>query len=1042
MYRLTQLSLRQRSVVVLLTILIVMAGAFGVTRLRSELLPNIEIPVLTVITTNPGAGPEAIDGSISQPISQALTGLQGLKSVTAQSSEGISVVVAEFDYGENMDKRQNDISQAIANVTMPDGAGTPKIQRINLQQFPVIQLALTSPDNDLAKLRQTAESAIVPRLSSADGVSRVEVVGGSTDQLMIRLDPNKMAAAGVSATQVTGALQANNVSIPAGTVISGTTSLPVRVNSQITSKEALAGLVVGATTNASGQPQPVTLGSIAKVEVVPVETTGIARTNGRPSIAVNVYMSQDANTVDTAASVRDQLDKATANIAANGTHINATVLLDQSTYIQSSINSLIREALLGAVFAILVILVFLMSVRSTLVTAISIPTSMLIAFIILWWQGISLNIMTLGGLAVAVGRVVDDSIVVLESIFRHVNRGQDRRTATIEGTREVALAITASTLTTVAVFLPLAVVGGLIGEIFRPFALTVTFALFASLLVALTIVPVMASLFIKAGKAPATPDGRVQHPRIARYYEPILRKTLARPVITLLIVAIVFIGSLGLTPFIGTSFLPSSGQKGATVTIDLPEGTAQTTTVQKVQNFEQLIQKSADVKTLQTTVGGSDLAAVFTGASGSRATITVVFEDSVNLTKTLDALRSTLDANKGNADISVANLDTQGGNNIQVIVKGSDYQAVSGAATKLTTRLQGVKNLVNVENDVVASKPELTVTIDPAKAAAAGITTAQVGQQVRTALAGMPAGSITIGSTTYPAVLTIAGAANPDQLAKLPVAGGGKVRLDQVATIKQVAGPVRVNRIDGDRSATITGTITSDSTGGVNADVAKIVNGFQAPEGVTVQIGGIGQDQGNAFTSMGIAMVVAIAAVYIIMVASFGSLTTPFVILFSLPLAVIGVLVALFVSGKTIGLPALIGVLMLIGIVVTNAIVLLEFVIELRHRGLELREALVEGGKTRLRPILMTAVATILALVPLALSQEGGAIIASDLAVVVIGGLVTSTLLTLIVVPVIYELIAGWQDRRTARREGREAQRAAEVARQRETTAPPTTASS
>lgn len=1015
--------------VVLLTILIALAGSFGVTRLQSELLPSFDIPILTVITVNPGSGPETVDSTISQPVSQAMTGIQGLKSVTSQSSEGFSVVIAEFNYGEDMAKRQDDISQAMANVQLPQGVQAPKIQRINLQQFPVMQLALTSEDGDLTKLRQVADTQFSPRLSGADGVSRVEVVGGSTNQLVIELDPAKMASAGITTEQISGALQANNISIPAGTILTGTTSLPVRVDGQINTMDKLNALVVGASKGASNQPQPVTLGSIAKIQVQPAETSGIARTNGKTSIAVNVYMSQGANTVDTAKSVRSQLDSIKSDLAATGTKIETTTLLDQSIYIQSSIDSLVREAVLGAVFAILVILVFLLSVRSTLVTAISIPTSMLITFILLWWQGISLNIMTLGGLAVAVGRVVDDSIVVLESIFRRAKRGEKLQTATLNGTKEVALAITASTLTTVAVFLPLAVVGGIIGEIFRPFALTVTFALLASLLVSLTIVPVMASIFIKAGKVPETSDPATQHPRIARYYEPILRKALFHPVITLIIVAIVFVGSLGLTPFIGTSFLPSSGEKGATITIDYPEGTSQQATVDQVAKFEQLVQETAKVKSIQTQIGGSDLAAVFSGASGSRATLTVVFDKSVNLNTTLNDVRSTLDSNKGNAQISVANLDSQGGSNVQVVVKGADYKAVSDTANKLTEQMQGVKNLTNVKNDVVSAKPELTVTIDPAKASANGTTTAQIGKQVRDALTGTQEGVITLDNATYPVTLLISGASNPDELAKLPIAADGTVTLGQIAKIEQIQGPVQVSRIDGDRSATISGTITTDSTGGVNTDVAKIVNDFQAPDGVKVQIGGVGQQQGNAFQSMGIAILVAIAAVYIIMVASFGSLTTPFVILFSLPLAVIGVLVALFITGKTLGLPALIGVLMLIGIVVTNAIVLLEFVIALRHeRGMELRDALIEGGKTRLRPILMTAVATILALVPLALSKEGGAIIASDLAVVVIGGLFTSTLLTLIVVPVIYEIIGGRQDRRAAKRERKEADREAKAA--------------
>jgi HAE1 family hydrophobic/amphiphilic exporter-1 len=362
-----------------------------------------------------------------------------------------------------------------------------------------------------------------------------------------------------------------------------------------------------------------------------------------------------------------------------------------------------------------------------------------------------------------------------------------------------------------------------------------------------------------------------------------------------------------------------------------------------------------------------------------------------------------------------------GGSGVSVVVTGQDYAQVSDVATQLTEQIAGVESVTNVKNDVVGAKPELVVTVNRDQAAANGTTPAQVAALVNEALAGIKGGQVTIDGSTLPLTIQLSGVSDPDTLAQLPVAGNGTVTLGEIATIEQQDGPTQVNRIGSDRSATITGVITSAETGSVIADVDAIVAGFDVPDGVEIGAGGIAQDQGEAFTSMALAIVFAIAAVYVVMVASFGSLTTPFVILFSLPLAIIGVLVALFLSGKTIGLPALIGVLMLVGIVVTNAIVLLEFVIELRHRGYALKDALIEGGKTRVRPIVMTAVATILALVPLALSSESGALIASDLAVVVIGGLLSSTLLTLIVVPVIYEFIGGWQDRHAAKQDAKRA---------------------
>ncbi len=740
----------------------------------------------------------------------------------------------------------------------------------------------------------------------------------------------------------------------------------------------------------------------------------MARTNGLPSIALDIYMSQGANTVETAEHVRAALDDITSRLEGTDTEIEVTTILDQSVFIEDSIDSLVREASLGAIFAIVVILVFLLSVRSTLVTAISIPMSVLIAFLLLWWQGISLNIMTLGGLAVAIGRVVDDSIVVLEAIYRHVQRGESTREATLNGTKEVALAITASTLTTVAVFLPLALVSGLIGEIFRPFALTVTFALLASLVVSLTIVPVMSSFFVtRKTIRPVKPEGT----RLGRAYEPALRTALRRPFWTLAIATALMVGSLLLTPFIGVSFLPTMGQPGASITIDYPEGTSEEETLANVAAVEEIVRAHPDVEVTQTQIGGDTLAAAFTGAASNRATMTVMLDEETDVDATLTALRDDLSAVEG-ADISVSSLETAGAgtSGINVLVQGADYDQVAEVTRQLTDDVAQVDNVTNVENDVVESKPEIRISVDAQQAAMRGTAPAAIAGQVYAMLSGTSAGTVTIDGVPLPVTIRFGGEMTADSLAAVPVGQDGNATIADVGTVEQVDGPSSIVRQDTVRTATITGAITSNDTGGPIADVQRIIDDFEAPEGIEISAGGIAQEQGDAFANMALAILVAIAAVYIIMVASFNSLTTPFVILFSLPLAVIGVLLALFISGKTLGLSAFIGVLMLVGIVVTNAIVLLEYVIELQRQGIPLRDAIVEGGKTRLRPILMTALATILALTPLALSNEGGALIAADLAVVVIGGLLTSTLLTLFVVPVVYELIGGWQEKRAARK--------------------------
>ncbi len=472
MYRLAALSLGKRSVVLLATVLIAVMGAFGVTQLKTELLPSIDFPVLTVITSYSGASPDVVDSEVTQPIVSSVRSIPGVTTTQSTSSEGLSVVIAQFKYGANTKDAAQTLSTQLGQVALPQGAAQPNIQRINFNQFPIVQLSLTGANNDLSTLRQIAKQQYQPALSGVDGV------GTNRDQWRRgrrRLDHTASRQTGLDRRLSAAGIQRDSVEqcqLGQRARAVRLNTLPVRVLSQVTSLDQLRGLVVGTSSQGTGgQGQPVTLGDVADVQVASGAAPGITRTNGQPSVAIDVYMSQGANTVDTANGVSAKMNDITDKLRASGVDVTPVVIQDQSDYIQHSINDLVREALLGAAFAVIVIFGFLLSVRSTLVTAVSIPMSMLVAFILLWTQGITLNIMTLGGLAVAVGRVVDDAIVVLESIFRHVQRGEDKRSATLEGVKEVALAITASTVTTIAVFLPLGFVGGIIGAIFRPFAL-------------------------------------------------------------------------------------------------------------------------------------------------------------------------------------------------------------------------------------------------------------------------------------------------------------------------------------------------------------------------------------------------------------------------------------------------------------------------------------------------------------------------------------------------------------------------------------------
>ncbi|MBI4339786.1 MAG: efflux RND transporter permease subunit [Chloroflexi bacterium] len=650
----------------------------------------------------------------------------------------------------------------------------------------------------------------------------------------------------------------------------------------------------------------------------------LTRTNGVPSLAISVLKEPDANTVKMSKAVIARLDSLKASLPPD---LQFVEISNQAPGIEKSINELKQEVLLGALLAVLVIFAFLLSVRPTLVTSVSIPVSILAALWVMNLQGMTLNILTLGGLAVAVGRVVDDSIVTMENIYRHVHLGQDRRTAAINGTREVAVPIITSTLTTIAVFAPLGFIGGFIGLVFLPFALTITYALLASLLVALTVVPILGSMLITQGKQG---DGR-QSPLVRRYGA-LLGWSLAHKGRTLLVAAALLLLALGAIPLIPLSFLPSSSQPLLSVEMSVPGATSADAVVQQLDQVEVVLsrmRRDGVVNVYQSTIGNSGGFGRGTGRLDT-ASIYVLLGDGVDAEQVADTLRRDL-ADPGRS-LTVSQADGGGpqSNALQLTLRGEDYPLLAATATQITQALQDMPGLINVRNDAVVS----------------------AGPQTD-------------------------------------------------------AGQLPITRVDGQTAITISGTITDPSTQAIQRQVQQRVDQVGLPAGVQLVTGGVFANFNEAFSQMGIAMVLGVALVYLVMVVSQRSLVTPFVILFSLPLASIGALGGLLVTQRTLGLPALIGLLMLIGLVVTNAIVLVAFVEQLRARGLGLIDALVQGGRTRLRPILMTALTTVFVLMPLAVGLGGDSegLIGAELATVVIGGLLTSTLLTLVVVPIIYSIL-------------------------------------
>ncbi|CAM3331756.1 Swarming motility protein SwrC [Arthrobacter ulcerisalmonis] len=1032
MFRLAHLSLANRALIALITIFASVFGVLTMTTLKQELIPSIEFPQITVLTAMPGASPEVVDKQVSGPLETALNGVEGLESTSSTSRNGVSQISLVFTYGSNLDRARNQIDRAISNAkrSLPDNV-QPQAIAGSISDFPIVFLAVSS-DKSLSELNADLLRLSVPRLQKIDGVRGADVTGGATSHIKILPRPEAMAAAGISVTAIRDALSNNGALVPVGTVQEQGKTLSLQIGSPVDSLDAIKALPL------SGAKDGATIGTVSDVSLKDDERTSITRTNGAETLAVSVTKKPEGDTVAISHAVRDSLADLETELGSNA---KFTPVFDQAPFIEKSIKDLTTEGLLGLGFAVAVILVFLMSARSTLVTAVSIPLSLLITFIGLSATGYSLNILTLGALTIAIGRVVDDSIVVIENIKRHLSYGEDKVTAILTAIREVAGAITASTLTTVAVFLPIAFVGELAGELFRPFALTVTMALLASLLVSLTIVPVLAYWFLKtpgqtaghamdpaatrafALEARAKAQESEQRSKLQRGYLPILTKTQKHPVITLVAAALILGATGAMTPLLATNLLGNSGQNSLTVRQELPAGTSLADTSAAAIKLEEVLRGIDGVKDVQVTSGNATAGfAALTSSGSSNSTFTVVTDEKANQEQLQDTVRTQLTQVPDAGKVSVGTQ--QGGfgtsSTVDITLKAATTADLQTASDAVVNAMTGLPGTSEVATNLAASQPVVQVRVDRAKTVAAGLNEEQVAGVLAATISPLPAGDVRIDTNDYPVRIGQGTKfTSIEDVRKIPLpAGSGSVTLGSVATVEQVQVPVSITASNGQRTARVSITPSGSNLGAVSTDVQARLAGVQLPAGVTADIGGATTQQADSFRQLGLALLAAIAIVYVIMVATFKSLIQPLILLVSVPFAATGAVALLLITGVPLGLPSLIGMLMLVGIVVTNAIVLIDLINQYRQPskgqpGMNVADAITHGARQRLRPILMTALATVFALTPMAMGLTGGGgFISQPLAVVVIGGLVSSTALTLILVPVLYRLVEGRREKK------------------------------
>ena len=1082
MQRIVRWCLKNKSVVILATILLIGSGVYATTRLNQELLPDISFPIITISTPVAGAGPDLVDEQVTQPVEDAINGVQGIESVRSTSSQGFSVVVVEFDLDADTEEAESDLQAALDGIQLPSQAGDPEVKSQSASQFPILSLSLAAEDQDLADLTRYAEDEVVSSIEEVDGVASVDVIGGAEKRIQVDLDPDKVKEKGLSTDAVVGALSGAEVDAPVGSVTVNGRETPVSTTSEIGGISALEDLPVGvdggdtggapstapadiqgsaspraaappggapagaaaAPTRAFAPPagravgtmgspaaEPVLLGDVAQVREVGSGLSGISRTNGEPSLGLNVIKETDANTVEVAQEVERVLDDVRDEIGRD----QVVVVANAATDVEESVNGLVEEALVGAVLAILVIFAFLRSMRATLVTAVSLPTSVLAALLFSWVDNLTLNIITLAGLTIAVGRVVDDAIVVLENSYRYVQSGYEPEESALKGTTEVASAITSSTLTTIAVFLPLALVGGIVSKFFVPLSLTVALALVASLIVAVTIIPVLVSIFLRRRKGDRTPQrtdedasedgsggflpfqawtqrfGGESDGLLLRLYTPMLRWGLRHRMAVLLLALLTFAGGLGLVRFLPVTFFPPSEERLLIADVELPAGTALERTSEKLRPFEDFLQRDAGIKSYQVSIGGEDTQDPESPVRpGNKAQAFINVRESADVRQTLDRVDKEGDELYGeNFQVQIlSNGPPQGG--LEAVLTGGSKEELAKAADMVSDEFRKLEDVNNVESDLSGGNPEVEIKVDPEKAAKAGLSPVQVSGSLGSLLGDSTV--TTLGETPVVVGVPQGSVDSLDEVLGLPV--GSDTTVGDVAEVAEVESPAAVSRTDGERAVTVTGGITSTDTQTVSTEAQRAIADLDLPANVTAQVGGENEDIDESFRNLFLSIIVALVLVFQLLVVFFGSLLVPLVILLAVPLTTVGAFGALYLTNTAISVPSLLGILLLIGIVVSNAILLVDFAVKAQARYETSDEAILAAGRARLRPILMTAFATIFALMPLALGLSGGGngLISSSLAITVVGGLATSTFLTLLVVPVGYSLLKSGRRRK------------------------------
>ncbi len=1015
---LSSMSIKRPVATIMLMLMVVVLGVFSFFSMPRDLMPKIELPMALVLCTYENAAPQEVESLVTKPLETALASVEGLDAMYSITLQGQSIVAVQFEMRQDMNFATLNMREKIALVEdyLPDTAGDPMVLKLDMNALPISQVYV-SGDMPLEELYRTVDDTILSQFERLGGVASVEVTGGITEEINLEVDPEKLSNYGLSLALLSQLLASENINMPSGDMTKGSREVIVRTVGEFQSVDDIKEFPLVLPDRSV-----LHLGDLATITEGYKDSDSITRIDGQTAIGIMVTKQSDANTVE----VSDRVHELMKNLEKEHPELEFNVGFDQADFIKGSLQWVGQAAIAGAILAIFVVFLFLLNIRSTMVIALSIPTSILATFAIMNWQGITLNLFTLCSLTIAVGMLVDNSIVVLENIFRIRQTTSDPREASFRGSKEVLLAVVASSLTTMLVFLPIALSDGLAGLLFRDFCITIVIALAASLIVSVTVVPMLCSKLLTRGISTEYVrfgDKRYKFKHVHKFnrgiqsltgwYETIMKVALQRKKRVILACFGSFILSLGLILVVGTELLPAADEGVFNVEVETPYGTTLEQRDTIVSQLEEYILALPETEHLTVNIGGN---ATSTFGQGGADSLSVVLVNQFSRKRTTEEIARDVDrafASVVGAEIEATPVSTfsdmmGGGVDMSLMIKGPDLETLEDVGNDLIQQIQPLDKVAEATLDLEEGTPELRITLDRKAASYYGVTAYQLANGLQSALSGTVATTLKVDGKERDVTLNLPShySLSLENLKQISIPGsaGLSVPVGQIATFEYDNSPNSINRLDQERYVTLNIDIEGSDLGKVSGQVHDIMDSYPLPYGYTIDTGGNEAEMVDAFTQLFKALVIAVLLVYLILAAQFESLLMPFVVAMSIPFAMTGSFLALFFTGAALSLVSFLGMILLVGIVVNNSILLVEFIN--RNRELMSRDAaLIEAGKTRLRPILMTTTTTVVGMIPMALGIGEGAEVMAPMAISIIGGLITSTLVTLILTPVLYGAI-------------------------------------